>query len=659
MGAHPRVRALTPPPLMSHKIVSRSLIVLIVILLNVADVRSSEKSESEILLKFRESLVNNEALSDWNDTKPPCKATSGGNWKGVLCINGTVTGLRLENMGLKGSIDVESLQELPSLITISLMNNDFDGSLPDLKKLASLKTMYFSNNKFSGTIPSNAFEGMSSLKKIHLANNAFSGQIPSSLASLSRLVELNLEHNQFSGEIPNFNQKRWLLFNVSNNLLEGQIPSNLKSFDSSSFAGNANLCGAPLAMCRPNGNLSVATIVIVSIAVFAALVAIIVVIIILQRRKQTPQQEEASLGGTQRDVENVDHNNNNKDKINNNSNQASDHLDKVEQGSSSPDRSHRGQGHERKKSDPNVMLTFLRDDRTRFDMTDLLKASAEILGSGIFGSTYKAVIGDGVTMVVKRYRRMNNFDKEEFNEHMARLGRLKHQNLLPLVAFYYRKEEKLLVSDHVNNVSLAVHLHGNKSRGHPTPDWATRLKIIKGVTRGLDYLYTELPTLIAPHGHLKSSNVLLSPSFEPLLTDYGLIPVVNPEHAQDNMIAYKSPEYKQTRRITKKTDVWSLGILILEILTGKFPSNFLQQGKGSDMDLTVWVQSIVHEEWTTEVFDKDMSGTRGSEGEIIKLLKIGLRCCEADVEKRLDIKEALQNIEEIREKDGNNDFHSS
>ncbi|KAG7945085.1 hypothetical protein I3843_15G135100 [Carya illinoinensis] len=95
----------------------------------------------------------------------------------------------------------------------------------------------------------------------------------------------------------------------------------------------------------------------------------------------------------------------------------------------------------------NVKLNFVREDRERFDTQELLKASAEILGSGSFGSSYKAALHNGQMMVVKRFKQMNNLGKEEFQEHMSKLGRLRHPNLLPLVAYYYRKEEKLLAFD--------------------------------------------------------------------------------------------------------------------------------------------------------------------------------------------------------------------
>lgn len=107
-----------------------------------------------------------------------------------------------------------------------------------------------------------------------------------------------------------------------------------------------------------------------------------------------------------------------------------------------------------------MKLCFVRDDRERFDLQELLKASAEILGSGCFSSSYKASLLNGPSIVVKRFKQMNNVGKEEFQEHMRRIGRLSHPNLLPLVAYYYRKEEKLLVTDYIQNGSLAVRLHG-------------------------------------------------------------------------------------------------------------------------------------------------------------------------------------------------------
>lgn len=182
------------------------------------------------------------------------------------------------------------------------------------------------------------------------------------------------------------------------------------------------------------------------------------------------------------------------------------------------------------------------------------------------------------------------------------------------------------------------------------------MKIVKGIVRGLAYLYKELPITI-PHGHLKSSNVLLDDCYEPLLSDYTLRPVINQDHAHSIMIAYKSPEYVLHGKASTKTDIWSLGILILEILTGRFPENYLTPGYDRKADLATWVNNMVKEKRTNEVFDKDMMGTKDSKGEMINLLKIGLSCCEEDVERRLDIKEVVEKVEGIKEGDLDEEFY--
>lgn len=194
---------------------------------------------------------------------------------------------------------------------------------------------------------------------------------------------------------------------------------------------------------------------------------------------------------------------------------------------------------------------------------------------------------------------------------------------------------------------MAVTFHPGNQAGL---DWRTRLNIIKGVARGLEYLYTEFPNLLTPHGHLKSSNVLLDELYEPLLTDYALMPVTNPEHSRQLLGAYKSPECTQPQgRVNKKTDIWSLGILILEMLTGRYPLSYIAHAE--DADLAAWVVSTINEERTSEVFDKEIGGTKNCKGEMIKLLKIGLSCCERDVERRLSISEVVNKIEELRDCD--------
>lgn len=191
-------------------------------------------------------------------------------------------------------------------------------------------------------------------------------------------------------------------------------------------AGN-HLCGEPLPECKSKRNLIIVIVVTSSLVALAVLAA---VSYIRNDPTRVPSQEEKTAGGGK----------------------TMGMIKKEDEPIISS---------LYKKAAENAKLYFVRNNREKFELQDLLRASAEVLGSGSFGSSYKAVLLNGQAMVVKRFRQMNNVGKEEFREHMKRLGSLSHPNLLSLVAFYHRKEEKLLVSDFVPNGSLASHLHGN------------------------------------------------------------------------------------------------------------------------------------------------------------------------------------------------------
>ncbi|ESW09135.1 hypothetical protein PHAVU_009G103100 [Phaseolus vulgaris] len=584
---------------------------------------------AQVLMNFKRFLSNADALNNWgNQSIGVC------SWTGILCFNQNFHGLRLENMGLSGTVDVDTLLQLTNLNSFSVINNNFEGPMPEFKKIVNLRALFLSNNKFSGEIPDDAFEGMKRLKRAFLAENGFTGHIPTSLAKLPNLLDVDIHGNSFEGNIPEFQQRDFRVFNLSYNKLEGQIPESLSSKDPGSFAGNQGLCGKPLSPCigsptsppstdtdeHPNSHpekenkekrVILTVIVVVGVIVLASILALL---IIRYRRKKPELVKDAQ-------PQNVT---------------AFSSESKSIVLTTEPKKSEDGG------------LNFVRSEREGIDMQDLLRASAEVLGSGSFGSTYKAMLLNGPVVVVKRFKHMNNVGKKEFFEHMNRLGKLSHPNLLPLVAFYYGKEEKLLVHDFAENGSLASHLHG---RSGVELNWGTRLKIIKGVARGLAYLYTEFPDQALPHGHLKSSNVVLDGSFEACLAEYGLVPVVERSHAQQFMVAYKSPEASQLEKPSEKSDVWCLGILILELLTGKFPANYLRHGKGASEDLAAWVNSIVGEGWSGEVLDKGIPGRGSGEGEMVKLLRIGMGCCEWKLENRWGWKEAVSKIEELKESD--------
>jgi serine/threonine protein kinase len=200
--------------------------------------------------------------------------------------------------------------------------------------------------------------------------------------------------------------------------------------------------------------------------------------------------------------------------------------------------------------------------------------------------------------------------------------------------------------------------------------WSARLKIVKGVARALSYLYDELCMLTVPHGHLKSSNILLNGQYEPLLTDYALVPVMNQSHAAQLMVAFKSPERKQFGRSSKKSDVWCLGLLILEILAGRPASYDLPKAgaaaepsassssqqkpaaAGSSSDLVSVVGSTPEGEWLRAVVDPDLKVEDDEDrAEMVKLIRIGMACCETNVDSRWELKTAVDRIEELKATD--------
>ncbi|KAJ0251796.1 LRR receptor-like serine/threonine-protein kinase [Hirschfeldia incana] len=616
----------------------------------------SSDGDADALLKFKSSLVNATALTGWEDSgDPPCTGKKGSNskWKGVMCSAGVVYALRLENMSLAGTLDVQALGSLRGLRSVSFMRNGFEGPIPrGLDGLVSLVHLYLAHNRFSGEIDGGLFDGMKALVKVHLEGNMFSGKIPKSLGELPKLTELNLEDNLFTGKIPPFDQKNLVTVNVANNRLEGRIPLTLGLMNMTYFLGNKGLCGPPLLPCKYH-RAPLVTVFLLALTVLAIVVLITVfcsVCILSRRQRKGPDHHDRDLspsiglGTVYGPRDSQQHQNSEKSSQDSKVYRklANESLQRESTATSSvlSERALPREEDQRK-------LHFVRNDQEKFTLQDMLRASAEVLGSGGFGSSYKAALTGSRAVVVKRFRFMNNIRREEFYDHMKKIGRLSHPNLLPLIAFYYRKDEKLLVTNYIPNGSLANLLHANRTPGQAVLDWPIRLKIARGVTRGLAYLYRTFPDLNLPHGHLKSSNVLLDHDFEPLLTDYALVPVVNKDQSHQCMVAYKSPEFTQQDRTSRKSDVWSLGILILEILTGKFPANYLRQGKGADDELAAWVESVARTEWNADVFDKEMHAGKEQEGQMLKLLKIGLRCCDWDVERRMELHEAVDRIEEV------------
>ncbi|RRT43590.1 hypothetical protein BHE74_00007094 [Ensete ventricosum] len=174
------------------------------------------------------------------------------------------------------------------------------------------------------------------------------------------------------------------------------------------------------------------------------------------------------------------------------------------------------------------------------------------------------------------------------------------------------------------------------------------MKIAMGVTRGLHHLHVDLKMI---HGNLTSSNVLLDDDMNTRISDFGVFRLMSGA-ASSNVIAtasalgYRAPELSKLKKANAKTDIYSLGVIVLELLTGKSPADATD-----GVDLPQWVASIVKEEWTNEVFDlelmKDATGTASGD-ELLNTLKLALHCVDPSPAARPEAHQVLQQLEQIK-----------
>ena len=199
-------------------------------------------------------------------------------------------------------------------------------------------------------------------------------------------------------------------------------------------------------------------------------------------------------------------------------------------------------------------------------------------------------------------------------------------------------------------------LIGNRGPGRIPLDWTTRISLVLGAARGLAKIHAEYSSAKVPHGNVKSSNVVLDKNGVACISDFGLSLLLNPVHAIARLGGYKAPEQTEQKRLSQQADVYSFGVLLLEVLTGRAPSSYfpsparpraIDEGEHA-VDLPKWVRSVVKEEWTGEVFDQELLRYKNIEEELVSMLHVGLACVVPQPEKRPTMAEVAKMIEDIR-----------
>ncbi|KAF8080859.1 hypothetical protein N665_0919s0021, partial [Sinapis alba] len=561
------------------------------ILLLTHRVNSEPLHEKQALLTFLHQIPHENRLQ-WNESDSAC------NWVGVECNSDrtSVHSLRLPGTGLVGQIPSGSLGQLSQLRVLSLRSNRLSGQIPpDFSNLTHLRSLYLQNNAFSGEFPSSITQ-LTGLVRLDISSNNLTGPIPFSVNNLTHLTGLFLGNNRFYGNLPSITVDL-TDFNVSVNNLNGSIPSSLSKFPAASFTGNVNLCGGPLKPCKSffvspspspsssdaplsgkKSNLSTAAIIAISVATAVVALLILALLLFICLRKRRGSKD----GGT-KPAETA-------------TRSVPESIPPAAGGASSSKEvtgTSSGMGGETERN----KLVFTEGGVYSFDLEDLLRASAEVLGKGSVGTSYKAVLEEGTTVVVKRLKDVAA-TKKEFESQMEIVGKIKHPNVVPLRAYYYSKDEKLLVFDFMPNGSLSALLHGSRGSGRTPLDWDNRMRIAITAARGLAHLHVSAKLV---HGNIKASNILLHPNQDTCVSDYGLNQLFSNSSPPNRLAGYHAPEVLETRKVTFKSDVYSFGVLLLELLTGKSPNQASLGEEG--IDLPRWVLSVVREEWTAEVFD--------------------------------------------------------
>ncbi|BAF21789.1 Os07g0537500 [Oryza sativa Japonica Group] len=250
------------------------------------------------------------------------------------------------------------------------------------------------------------------------------------------------------------------------------------------------------------------------------------------------------------------------------------------------------------------------------------------LGEGGFGAVYKGTLPDGDEIAVKRLSKSSAQGVGELKNELALVAKLQHKNLVRLVGVCLEQEERLLVYEFVPNRSLDQILFDADKRQQL--DWGKRYKIINGIARGLQYLHEDSQLKVV-HRDLKASNILLDMNMNPKISDFGLARLFGRDQTQGvtNLVigtyGYMSPEYAMRGNYSLKSDVFSFGVMVLEIVTGKKNNDCYNSLQSEDLLTLVW------EQWTARAVSEAVDPVMGggfSWSDVMRCIHIGLLCVQ-------------------------------
>ncbi|KAM1212899.1 hypothetical protein ACFX1X_004464 [Malus domestica] len=543
--------------------------------------------------------------------------------------------VELQNNYLTGQLLQERSKQPSKLSQLNLSSNRLSGHLPaSIGNFSSLQILLLSGNQFTGEIPSDIGR-LQSVLKLDMSRNNFSGTIPPEIGNCLALTYLDLSQNQLSGPIPVPIVQIHILnyFNVSWNQLNQSLPKELGSlksltsadfshnnfsgpipqtgqylfFNSTSFVGNPELCDSSANPCnyssasssKDHNQTGTRSHVLGKFKLVFALGLLLCSFVfatfaIIKTRKV------------------------------------------------------------RKNSNSWKLTAF---QKLEFGSEDILECVKEnnVIGKGGAGIVYRGTMSSGEQVAVKKLLGINKGSSHDngLSAEIQTLGKIRHRNIVRLLAFCSNKETNLLVYEYMPNGSLGEVLHGKRG-GYLT--WETRLNIAIEAAKGLCYLHHDCSPLIL-HRDVKSNNILLNSEFEAHVADFGLAKFLQDTGTSECMSAvagsygYIAPEYAYTLKVDEKSDVYSFGVVLLELITGRRPvGGFGEEG----MDIVQWtkIQTNSQKEGVIKILDKRLDTVPMDE--VMQVFFVAVLCVQEHSVERPTMREVVQMLAQAKQP---NTFH--
>ncbi|KAL6841960.1 hypothetical protein ACP4OV_028472 [Aristida adscensionis] len=543
---------------------------------------------------------------------------------GSLCSSLVVLGIAGNQ--LAGMIPT-SIGQLNYLISLDLSRNHLFGEIPtSVKNLWHLEHLSMAHNHLNGTIPAEIIQ-LHALKVLDLSSNLLTGVIPSALADLTNLTSLLLDNNKLTGKIPSgFANSAFLtIFNVSFNNLSGSVPTNGNTVRCDSVIGNPLLQSchvytlavpsvaqqgrglnsndyndtAPSDQQTEGGNSSFNAIEIASITSATAIVSVLLALIVLfiYTRKCAPRMSGRS--SRRREVIIF--------------------------------------------QDIGVPITY----ETVVRATGSFNAS-NCIGSGGFGATYKAEISPGVLVAIKRLSVGRFQGAQQFDAEIKTLGRLRHPNLVTLVGYHLGESEMFLIYNYLPGGNLERFIQERSKR---PVDWKMLHKIALDVAKALAYLHdTCVPRIL--HRDVKPSNILLDTNYNAYLSDFGLARLLgNSEtHATTGVagtFGYVAPEYAMTCRVSDKADVYSYGVVLMELISDKKALDPSFSPYGNGFNIVAWACMLLRQGRAKEFFIDGLWDV-GPHDDLVETLHLAVMCTVDSLSIRPTMKQVVQRLKQLQ-----------